>query len=377
MDYTRMDYTKCVEFVRKYASRGELHELMRPASKPYRYTKTTIHLTYFSMPDWLAIISAARSPSGTGAGEEPIRDVLRAMAMEIDISAVLDFMSLNRMEQPERERLFRRLVFGYKIAAERHQKSVADCLDCFTRRGSGRALLMELGRTRHTITVMPHWLYFKTLPGEGFRNANTKGLRAGQILSHVTDGIPDSGRDGYAKGVPIPTLVGSETGTGAGASVIIYYSVGSWTDALYTDNTVGEAGFQPDEVLFHELVHATRRIRGKMTSVPVEGRPNFGNIEEYFATVIANIYLSEKGKEARLVGAYAPDSANPPKDWSVMKDPDGFYRNNDGLSIPPDRLMDTFQRTQMLFYHDLARLPMPPRFNPVRIHFRRTQKIPV
>ena len=47
-----------------------------------------------------------------------------------------------------------------------------------------------------------------------------------------------------------------------------------------------------------------------------------------------------------MVGAYTPDSANPPKDWSVMKDPDGFYRNNDGLSIPPDRLMDTFQRTQ-------------------------------
>ena len=77
----KMDYTECVEFVRKYASRGELHELMRPASKPYRYTKTTIHLTYFSMPDWLAILSAARWPEGTGSGEEPIRQVLRVMAL--------------------------------------------------------------------------------------------------------------------------------------------------------------------------------------------------------------------------------------------------------------------------------------------------------
>jgi hypothetical protein len=374
-----MDYTKCVEFVRKYASRGELHELMRPASKPYRYAKTTIHLTYFSMPDWLAIISAARWPEGTGSGEEPIRKVLRAMAMESDISAVLDFMSLDRMEPPERERLFRRLVVGYKIAAEGHQKSVADCLDCFTRKGSGRALLVELGRTRHTITVMPHWLYFMTLPGDGFRNANTRGLRAGQNLSHVTDSIPDNDRDSYAKGAPIPSLFGSETwtGTGAGASVVIYYSVRTWTDAFYPDYTVGAAGFQPDEVLFHELVHATRRIRGKQTSVTVKGRPNFGNIEEYFATVIANIYLSEKGKEARLVGAYALDLAKPLKDWNVMKDPDGFYRNNDGLSIPPDRLMDTFQRTQMLFYHDLALLPTPPWFNPARTHFKRSQKIPV
>jgi hypothetical protein len=78
-----------------------------------------------------------------------------------------------------------------------------------------------------------------------------------------------------------------------------------------------------------------------------------------------------------LVGAYTPGSANPPKDWSVMKDPNGFYRNNDGLSIPSDQLMDTFQRTQGLFYHDLAILPTPPWFNPVRTHFKLNQRIPV
>jgi hypothetical protein len=371
-----MDYTKCVEFVRKYASRSELHELMRPASKPYRYAKTTIHLTYFSMPDWLAILSAARWPQGTGSGEKPIREVLTAMVLESDFDAVLNFMMLDGMAPPERERTFRRLVVGYKIAVKGHQDSVAKCLKCFEDKGSGQALLMELGRTRYTITVMPHWLYFLTLPGDGFHNANTRGLKAGQILSHVTDGIPDGDRDSYAKGAPISSLVGSEKGTGKGASVIIYYSVRTWTDTYFPHYTDGEAGFQPDEVLFHELVHATRRIRGKETSVTVEGRPNFGDIEEYFATVIANIYLSEKGKEARLRGVYTPDSANPPKDWSGMKDPDGFYRNNDGLSIPPDQLMDMFQLTQMQFYHDLAILPTPW-FNPVRTHFDRNQKIPV
>src|SRR6266581_3543090 len=124
----RMDYTKCVEFVRKFASPGELHELMRPASKPYRYAHTTIHLTYFSMPDWLAVMSAAKSPEGTGSGDKPIYDVLRAMALESDIGAVVDFMRFDSMEPPERERLFRRLVIGYKLATEWHQRTVSDCL---------------------------------------------------------------------------------------------------------------------------------------------------------------------------------------------------------------------------------------------------------
>jgi hypothetical protein len=65
------------------------------------------------------------------------------------------------------------------------------------------------------------------------------------------------------------------------------------------------------------------------------------------------------------------------KGWSVMTDPNGFYGNNDHLSIPPSRLMDEFKRTQREFYHDLAILPTPPWFNPVRTHSRLTGRIPV
>src|SRR5260370_38934690 len=100
---------------------------------------------------------------------------------------------------------------------------------------------MEVGRRRHTITVMLHWLYFMTIPDEGFRNATPQGLRAGQILSHITDGIPGNERDIHAKGVPI----GSETGTGPGASAVIYYSGDTVTDALCAAYSVGAAGVHP------------------------------------------------------------------------------------------------------------------------------------
>jgi hypothetical protein len=365
-----MDYETCAQLVRKYALPGELHDLMRTASKPYRYQKTTIHLTYLSMPDWLAVISAAASPASTGSADEPIVEVLRDMVLE-GSPAALDILWFDSMAPSERERLFRRLVLAYKKAAERHQASVADCLNLYTRKGSGRALLAELGRTRFTVTVMPHWVYFMTLPKEGFRNACVVSVRTGQGLSHITDGMFNNARDAYAKGASIDDR---EKGTGKGSNALVYYSEGTWRDDLLDDGLFGEAGFEADEVLFHELVHVTRMTRGQMTSVAVTGRPEFGNIEEYFATVITNIYLSEKG--ARLVGTYG-HPAHPPKDWALMKDPDGFYGNNDGLSIPPSQLMETFKLTQAQFYHDLALLPTPPKFNPVKTHFKLNQRIPV
>ena len=370
-----MDYKKCVEFILKYATPGQRHELMGAPSKPWRHNKTTIHLTYFSMPDWLAVLSAAKSPASTGHSEDLMVDVLRGMAIESTVTAVADFMMINCMEPAELKRFFPRLLFGYKTATEQHQKSIADLLDGFTRKGSGRALLAELGRTRHTITAMPYWVYFMTIPGIGYHNATPKPIRSGQILSHITDGIPDDDKNAYAKGAPIGTT--GTKGTGVGANVLLYYSAGTWTDAGYPkvllDGTAGTN--EPDEILFHELAHVTRMIRGKMTKVTVEGRPIFGDIEEYFATTIANIYLSEKG--APLRGAYGLGDPDAPKDWNVMKNPDGFYDNIDRLSMSPHQLMETFKNTQWDFYHDLAILGTPPRFNPPRIHFKLSQRIPV
>src|SRR5262249_46387692 len=120
----------------------------------------------------------------------------------------------------------------------------------------------------------------------------------------------------------------------------------------------------------------------------VTGRGGYGNIEEYFATVITNVYMSDKGT-TELRGYYSNDSipqetkkvmvgneeitiAKPlPRGWSVMKDPSKFYDNVDGLSIPPRRLMQIFKDKQPDFYFALAHLPqIRPSFNPAGRHFR-------
>jgi hypothetical protein len=125
----------------------------------------------------------------------------------------------------------------------------------------------------------------------------------------VSDNFTFDYSDTYAKGAPVRgddnKPRGREKGTGKGADVVLFFSAGTWTSPWDWPGKPDGPGFLPDDVLFHELVHTTRMLRGKQTHVEVTGRPNFGNIEEYFATVISNIYLSEKGRDDRLRGTYS------------------------------------------------------------------------
>jgi hypothetical protein len=74
-------------------------------------------------------------------------------------------------------------------------------------------------------------------------------------------------------------------GTGMGTDVRIWF-----TPAMWADKSRGPAS-APDEVLLHELIHASRQVSG------VSRRDHVGkytNEEEFIAIMIDNIYLSEK-----------------------------------------------------------------------------------
>ena len=49
------DYDRCVEYVKKNASLAMGRELLAPLARPYSQKFANISLTYYSMPDWLAI----------------------------------------------------------------------------------------------------------------------------------------------------------------------------------------------------------------------------------------------------------------------------------------------------------------------------------
>lgn len=91
---------------------------------------------------------------------------------------------------------------------------------------------------------------------------------------------------------------------------------------------VGTAvGTDPDEALLHELLHAYRFVRGTRSKIVFNKEDKmYGDIEELFAILTTNIYMSENGK-IRLRKDHN-DYFELPAKWATsetfMRDPDYF-----------------------------------------------------
>jgi hypothetical protein len=148
-------------------------------------------------------------------------------------------------------------------------------------------------------------------------------------------------------GEPIPTHVKMLSGTGDGSAVRIYYHPATWTAhsqmigldtrQLFTDVAqdssctpidqrfgldTGLDNFQPDDVLFHELVHAYRAMLGIFEFVEVKDTWHF--TEEFFAVVLTNIYVSETGRSGSLRGDHS-EQFHSLKDVSGSESDESFY----------------------------------------------------
>lgn len=77
----------------------------------------------------------------------------------------------------------------------------------------------------------------------------------------------------------------------------------------------GNRYFDVDDTLLHELVHALRLVRGLACKRPLGD--GWVDAEEFFAVMITNMYLSEKGKQYALRGDYGPT-------FKPLANPDGF-----------------------------------------------------
>lgn len=219
---------------------------------------------------------------------------------------------------------------------------------------AGAVLIRLIGSNRRDLTIVPYTA--ADMQDHGFCNAITE---ADNERDATPEGInPYLGRDDDPR-TPEDERYQQERqgfrGTGDGSDVHVHF-----TPDLFNGSSCGNGlyGSQPDEILFHEMIHALRKMEGRLNPYPTEGSlRGYENEEEWLAIVATNIYMSAKyvGRNAnnRLradhEGRYP---LKPPLNTSA-----GFLTDPNNL-----RLLNIYKLLDQPLFNLLAMVPAP--FNP-------------
>jgi hypothetical protein len=290
------------EFVEAHAGLEKVELLRQGPGEPFDTDYPDIRVGYDTMPVW----------------------------MELSNLITLDIGDKRFARQNETH--FRLLRQAYQADMDRYKVDVKSRLNQIKARRTGLALLAEINATRRQLRIQP-------FHGEGI-NAWVEVRMLGSVY-------------GTAEGKRINYLDPEDrrVGKGGGADSPIKFTPG-----LFTGSMMVAPSFAPDEVLFHEMVHASREMRGVLDRVPVDR--GYDDQEEYLAVILTNIYLSEKGQtvfrgDHRLGKIYSNEE-------------DILLSNPQHVSMSPVTLLENFKSSQPDFYRALAHLPTPPRHNLVR-----------
>jgi hypothetical protein len=311
-----------VQYVETHAQARDIVPLQYPYDEPLDDKNPNIFLSYFSMPFWMDTLDIAFD---------------------------------------DRDATFRRVLHAYRAAANDHVSQVRKQAHDILRLGpgTGNALFDELRVTGKRLRILPNWNWL------GSPNAYAK--PDAFILSEPGNSDDKTWQAATAKGAPMPDSDGGPKrddagklvlGTGEGSNALIWYTPGMYSDKRRPSGP----GHQPDEVLFHELVHASRQMRGVMNEMPVN--KGYDDLEEYLAEVLSNIYLSDKGQTV-FSGNHGGSV--------ILKGPDAdnFLHNSQNVDVRPTMLIQNLKDYQLSFYQALVKLPdWRPKYNWVRQYDR-------
>jgi hypothetical protein len=234
-------------------------------------------------------------------------------------------------------------INSYSFQRKLHKDQVSDALADIAGPKSGEALFNEIMRTGKKIFILPFWKFGKT----AYKNAN--------------DFFPSKGPDAT-------TLVVSKPDDRRRYDVAIEFTASMWGPVTFdpvTNIATGTSGFagpstEPDEVLFHEMVHATRRMRGYDDHTEISA--GYENKEEFIAVTVTNVYLTEKAPQRlRLRSGH--------EGFGRLADPDHFLDNTQHINISPRQLLrELFHSRQAQFMIELGKIPPAKApWNPFRI----------
>lgn len=147
-----------------------------------------------------------------------------------------------------------------------------------------------------------------------------------------------------------------ERATGGGSNARLRFSPGTWAAGAHACFD-GNYGSKADEVLLHELVHASRYMHGLVNAIPTDDNSLFGysNEEEFLAVVTANVYISSKGGTQLRAHQAGHTALNPPLNTST-----GFLADAMNLKI-----MNIHRLTWTSEFLGLSRV-LSAKFNPFR-----------
>ena len=227
------------------------------------------------------------------------------------------------------------------------------------------AVARQLYRIHHTRTgqivfhefVNRSTLLMKIVPYEGEQlNAFAS---AKDLLNATKKGeVERSGRDGHqlfdGSGKPI-------VGRGGGSDSDVSFTPRMF--AKYCNkNKSHKCGAHPDEILFHEMVHATRQLRG--LSNPRTLGFLYDTEEEFFAILLANIYASETGRTVDIRSDHHGFE-------HLTTDTDAKFLPKQDMTDYRYRLVSQLVHEEPQMAHELGRINTA--FNPIR-RYRELQR---
>jgi hypothetical protein len=239
---------------------------------------------------------------------------------------------------------------------------IAALLDQIMIFASGQALMTAIKLTAgaHAIHITPDLIF--RLTGTPTADADILDIATARNVTAVGMPILDPDRERPWQGMRDDkgNFAGSGMGTRTGAGTTehgddVFVELSPEALARGSRSRPPGPGMDPDEALFHELVHATRQLAGVVYFMPVD--KNYDNEEEYLAIMLSNIYIRNKNKGAPLRANH---------DSEIFLNPDQFLDNVQRVNLAPRMLLERFRLQQLLFFNDLAKIDLSvANFNPV------------
>ena len=216
----------------------------------------------------------------------------------------------------------------------------------WTQKAVMAAIKKRTEETRFSIFIFPREYHPKNTPS------------GGKDELEIIDQYMNSAADGDSKDAVPP----------GGEPCRVYFDPDPWQSdsiirqeaELLNPSKFGGVGMEPETVLFHELVHAIRRLKGTTDRTKTK-TSDYVNLEEFTAVLIANIATSEKNHNAKL--RYCE------RTFVAMPEP---YKTSEGFLRKPEHaeLIKKIVDRDPSLARDIAGSPIPNPFNPIRRHLK-------